>query len=445
MYNTQWWIQMIDWRISTGVIFSIILMVWGSGDKRYKHYWCELCSYVILCGGSFILRFTIDEFLSGAGMSAMGYSLYIAILSVLFLCCYHMCCKANKSNCLFVATVALTVYRIAWTVNKTLTYGSEYFNISVTSEITPWHSILGYSVYAIVSICCYIIYRNIVHKEYNMSFNKSRNLFIIVLTVQMLLEFIYRVVDIGKTESVSFLFYFTSFIYCALSFAMLLMFRYLNRIERDKIWMEQLMKSKQAYYEISKEGILSLQLKCHDLKHHIALIRSAEGKKQFDEYLEQLEVSINEYNTVIDTGNSYLDVVLTEKNIICMSHGYKFTYIIDGSLFNFLSDMDAYALFGNIMDNAIESLENAKDKTKCFITMKSAKSNDMVLLHVENYFESKLNYHHGKLVTSKKDKQFHGFGLQSIEQIARKYGGMLSIDTDEHVFKLTIMMRPPHS
>lgn len=205
--------------------------------------------------------------------------------------------------------------------------------------------------------------------------------------------------------------------------------------------MQNFIRSKQQYYEISREGILSLQIKCHDLKHQIGLIRSAEGESELQRHMNSLSDSIDEYNTVVDSGNKGLDVVLTEKNIICSMNGIRFTYIIDGTLFSFLTDMEIYALFGNAMDNALEGMEDVVCKEKKFISLKAARRNDMVILVVENYYEHELKFENGLPVTTKMEKSYHGFGLRSIMSIAQQHGGNVSVQADNNIFMLTVSMK----
>ena len=41
-------------------------------------------------------------------------------------------------------------------------------------------------------------------------------------------------------------------------------------------------------------------------------------------------------------------------------------------------------------------------------------------------------------VTTKKDKDFHGFGMKSIQYAAQKYNGQMSIHTENNIFVLRI-------
>ena len=46
----------------------------------------------------------------------------------------------------------------------------------------------------------------------------------------------------------------------------------------------------------------------------------------------------------------------------------------------------------------------------------------------------------GKLFTTKKDKDIHGFGLESIKKIVRNHNGELELVAEEEYFILRIMI-----
>ena len=64
----------------------------------------------------------------------------------------------------------------------------------------------------------------------------------------------------------------------------------------------------------------------------------------------------------------------------------------------------------------------------------------MVVLHVENFFEEELVMVDGMPVTTKSGAG-HGFGLRSIREIAEKYGGVVTLNTEGNIFKLTVLMK----
>ncbi len=69
----------------------------------------------------------------------------------------------------------------------------------------------------------------------------------------------------------------------------------------------------------------------------------------------------------------------------------------------------------------------------------SQKANFLVF-QFENFYETKLEMQNGRLTTTKKDKEMHGYGLKSIEAVVDKYDGIVKIKTDDNWFVLSILI-----
>ena len=124
----------------------------------------------------------------------------------------------------------------------------------------------------------------------------------------------------------------------------------------------------------------------------------------------------------------------------CDKHGITLTSVADGTLLEHMDTMDICSIFGNALDNAIESVLKLSDKEKRLIHVTVAKQKNFLMIRVENYFEGDLSVENGKIASTKKNKQFHGYGIKSIEYIVEKYQGALSIDTKNNWFDLKILI-----
>lgn len=454
MTQSVWWIPEVDYRISTGVIFFMILLLWARGEARPRLGLRCALSFLVLCGTSWLVRYGTDRLAATPALNALGYSMLILTMCVAFIACHALCYRAGASEYVDCVILAVTVYRLAWNVLKALTAAQWLLGLEF-----PWagdslaNSLGSYCIYFGVVLICYIPFGVEKRADELLSLSMFGGWAAFVLICHMALEFLYRyfaensaysfMLNGADGAAFSLMFYFSSLLYCVISYAAMLLRVYANQLERDKADMQRFIHDKQEYYRINRGGIASLQQKCHDLKHQIALIRSAEGKRQFDEYVRGLEDTINEYNTVIETGNESIDVVLTEKNIHCSIKGIKFTYMIDGRLFSFLTEMDIYALFGNVLENAIEAAERAPSERR-FISLKAARRGGMAVLLVENSYANELSYDDGELpATNKPEAHHHGFGLRSVRDLAERNGGGISIQAEEGVFRLTVTLRAP--
>ena len=105
-----------------------------------------------------------------------------------------------------------------------------------------------------------------------------------------------------------------------------------------------------------------------------------------------------------------------------------------------MDKLDVYALFGNALDNAVESLVQIKDKDKRLLKMSVNTQNNFVFIKVQNCYEHNLVTNDGDFETTKKEKYNHGFGIKSMRQIAEKYNGTLEIDTADNWFTVCILI-----
>ena len=166
-------------------------------------------------------------------------------------------------------------------------------------------------------------------------------------------------------------------------------------------------------------------------------------EREKEDYLDEIERSIQIYDSTIETGNEVLDTVLTEKSLYCEQHQITMTCVADGSKLGFLDGVDVYAIFGNALDNAIESVSKVPEPEKRLIAVSVWSRSGLLLIQVENYFEGTLAFEDGLPVTSKEDKDYHGFGTKSIRYAVEKYDGCMGIYPENNLFLLRISIPIP--
>lgn len=444
MTTDRWFIQSIDHRISTALIFFLLLLLIGNNKKRPLFPLRAAASLVGMCLVSWVIRTVVDVHITGVIMQGVGHSFHLLAMSLMYMGCYYLCYESNAAELVYVDLLSLTIFKLAWNTFKVFAAGS---NMTQGMPLWSTYSILGscvsYLTYGAVCLLTCYIHRRIVRKLPDEADARSMILsYGAFLFCQIVLEFCGRVFT--ADQSALFLYYMCALLYALITYVVLLVISQLSYYRRDNEDMHNFIRNKMQYYRMSHEGITSLQIKCHDLKHQIAAIRTKAEKENFDKYLDRLEDSIIEYGTVVECGHETINVVLTEKNILCSTCGVKFSYIIDGALFAFMSEMEIYSLFGNALDNALESCSKVTDPEKRVISLKAVARGDMVVLHVENFFEQALNMVDGMPQTTKKGSG-HGFGLRSIQNIAEKYGGVATVQASGDLFKLTVLMKPTAS
>ena len=156
-----------------------------------------------------------------------------------------------------------------------------------------------------------------------------------------------------------------------------------------------------------------------------------------EEEAVSLREAIQFYDANIKTGNEVLDVVLCEKAMTCQRNGISFSCMADGSRLGFLTPVQTYTLFGNIIDNAVEAVSPLPEGQRV-ISLTCREDGDGLVIEESNYFAGTLSMEGGLPVTDKTDQSRHGFGTKSIQYIAGQYGGVMDIKCIDNMFFLTI-------
>ncbi len=208
-------------------------------------------------------------------------------------------------------------------------------------------------------------------------------------------------------------------------------------LESEIVAVNQLRHQEEKQYEMTKESIDLINIKCHDLRHQIREL--SQGRTMVSkEELESIEDAIRIYDTKMKTGNTSLDILLQEKSLICAKNSITFDCIIDGKQLKFIKDSDIYSLFGNILDNAIESCLKLENKDQRTITLKVKKIANGVFCYEENPIYTPIYFKDGLPISTKGDNRYHGFGMKSIANIVNSYQGTLKIKSERNRFCLSI-------
>ena len=211
-----------------------------------------------------------------------------------------------------------------------------------------------------------------------------------------------------------------------------------TRLEVQRL--QDILEMQQNNYEMLRQSVSAVDQKYHDLKYQIAVLKAEAGTGEGIRYLDQMEQEIKAYEAQNKTGNKVLDTILTGKSLYCQGNWIELTSVADGHAIDFMDPMDISILFGNMLDNAIESVSKIEQKEKRLIHLAIARQKGFLRIRVENCYEEEPKFEKGVLVTSKENKKYHGFGMKSIENIVKKYGGSTTIQAENGWFELRILI-----
>lgn len=181
----------------------------------------------------------------------------------------------------------------------------------------------------------------------------------------------------------------------------------------------------------------------HDMKGHINTIYQMIIRQDYQRvtnYINTIQKPIDHLEKAVYSGNYIIDLVLNYKFLQVRDQKIRIeTFItpVDNKI-NIL-DSDLCAALNNLLDNAIEANQEVIDDKK-WISLSIKQVNKMIIIKVSNSMSQKPILLNGKYVTMKKDKRLHGYGMESIENIAEKYEGFFLCRYDQQSFTATLTL-----
>lgn len=396
----------------------------------------------------------------------------LAIVGVIYLAALTMFMELTATitlwlwiPCMVAAFLSMAVF--IWFANKISFYESVFYAVmafsiaeciaslewqivnSIYTDINqmPWYiEILALTiVYGIVLFSLWKLLRTRINKERRLSIEK-RDWFISLFICVIVFGFS-NLSFITVSSSVSGQ-YFKEIAYTrtlvdiagvAMLYAHFLTCRN-NMVNRELDAVQNALKNQYVQYKQSRESIDIINMKYHDLKHQINMLRNLNDNEQRSAFLDSMEADIRAYELQNKTGNSVLDTLIIGKSMYCSKHGITMTVVADGKLLDFMDSMDICSIFGNALDNAIESVMKTNEKEKRLIHLSVSQVKSFVMIRIENYYEGNLKIDDGNFITTKNDKRFHGYGIKSIKYTVDRYDGVVNINAENHWFELKILI-----
>lgn len=192
-------------------------------------------------------------------------------------------------------------------------------------------------------------------------------------------------------------------------------------------------KEKDMIQEIKALNKKTRTLK-HDMKNHIIVITSYLNDGQYEEaknYLSKISDNLNKMYTYIETGNSLLNYIINTKLQFAKENGIDVKAEIENLSFDQIGSVDFSALLNNLLDNAIEASLNSNYK-EIVVNILRKRGYDTIL--VKNKIDQSVLKDNPSLISTKENKEEHGYGLKHIKSLVDKYEGMIDIYEEEDFF-----------
>lgn len=180
----------------------------------------------------------------------------------------------------------------------------------------------------------------------------------------------------------------------------------------------------------------------HDIHNHIEAIYHCltHGEIQkATQYCEELRAPIHAISKIVWTGNTTLDYLINSKIAVAEQKNIQTNVNIEYPRNTNIRSVDLTTILGNLLDNAIDAADNAPEHLRT-LNLTIRRINDMLIIKIENGYGAVPIQANGVLLTSKSEKNLHGWGLKSVETAAEHYDGTLNTEYADGIFKAVVTL-----
>ena len=208
----------------------------------------------------------------------------------------------------------------------------------------------------------------------------------------------------------------------------------LSAMQKEMDTLNLLYERQREQYQVARQNVQIINKRCHELKLQIAALRqmsSAPADPELKAHIDEAEKAAQLYDASRNTGNEVLDVVLTEKSLLCESRRIQLNAVTDGSCLSFFEAGDLYALFANMLDHAIESAVKVPEPERRCIDLLVCTRQSFVVVNVISP---------DRPVESADTRAAH-YAVKVTNRIVQKYKGTLTTESQNGFFAVKIIFR----
>jgi len=229
-----------------------------------------------------------------------------------------------------------------------------------------------------------------------------------------------------------------------INFAVFYLYDVIMNAASDKI-QSLLILEQNKYYnrqlETMNSALQTTKAVRHDLKNHMISIKTLIENNDISGakgYVTEIMKEIGTWKNFSDSGNTVVDSIINfkfqeaEQRRIRTDLDLKIPNKLD------IPPLDITVILGNLLDNAIKAASMVKSDP--YISLKMRYDKGRLMIQSSNPYIGKIKEEKGNLITTEKDKENHGFGLQNIKKVIQKYDGTVDIDYSDNLFSITLLL-----
>ncbi len=198
------------------------------------------------------------------------------------------------------------------------------------------------------------------------------------------------------------------------------------------------------YYAALQDQYDRQRVLIHDMRHHLETIKGLAGEENslaVQKYVAEMEQLPALQRRVRFCSDPVLNAILFRCSEACMEKGIAFTSDIRYCNLDGMTSIDKTALFGNLLENAVEAAVGAENAF-VELTLDYRQPPGILVVALQNSCRTAPVLDEEGALQSRKEGDDHGLGMRSVSLLVKKYGGELlwQWDTVQQSFKVTLTL-----
>lgn len=210
-----------------------------------------------------------------------------------------------------------------------------------------------------------------------------------------------------------------------------------NEIEKQLELLKMQEHYQRQYLENSKQQFDSLHKTKHDIKNNMLVISEMINSQDYSgalKYIKKYVDRIDSAQTYVKTENNVVNSIVNYKLSTAASMGIKVS-CLSTTCFVGIDDLDLCSLLSNTLDNAVTAcFDLPENEVRELHVRISCDNNANYTFIVKNTIKESVLKKNPQLMTIKRDKSNHGYGIQVLKDIARKYDGNVDFYEEYSMF-----------
>lgn len=413
------------------------LVFWGIMNislKKKKSIWLQLgiCQAAILTiGGCFYKNYSETV------------TVLCAVLVITAICCLF------EENIFKKMAYSLLAYILIMFLDACIVGIFSIASLDSNNNLTS----IVYSYINILTLGVIVWFRKR-HKKFELQINISRRIYMllfagagtgIVMIAGLTIQTNNQIADTARRATI-IITIIVMISYCAACMMMIFVMESRDNYKALSAINQNIIESQQQYYTLVKEKQEEIRSIRHEMKNHLACIRSlyqADKLSEMERYINELVEASDIRIDLFDTGNDIVNAILNDAQSRFRKDNIEIR--LEGGFPQelYVAPMDLCVIFANLISNAVEAvqgMENAQNNIR-YVDLKISSFKNDLYIDMKNPTDKNIRLSGGSLITTKKDKTLHGFGIKNVIQRVEKYHGTYHFKLENNQFYVEIFLK----